>query len=638
MERNLFLLAIHDPSVIGIQHQPRTIVYRDKNGKVRRYTPDAYLEFKNGSKLLIEVKHVVDVENDFNKFEERWKAAKQWSEQNGMEFHVFTEVEINTPRYANIWFTLGASKCHDNDKFIGSLKAIMITEGVEYNYLCHKLANSLGLEITKAGQIICYAIYHGLVFVDTFSTREISKNTLVRKNIGGESSPFRSIRDEMTSLRTGELDDLLKPRENEVEETIYLKELSQDATCGKKYNEMVEYREEMVIEWLNYPKENRSLQWRDDFYKKWGFSRSQFYRILRRYKEGGKNALYPNYSNSGRKNKYSGVVQDLIEQARKYYLKPGVTIKKAHEKLHQSCKKAGIETPKESSLKWYIYKNTTAFDRSLKKGKRFQKTFFTPSLKSFQGGILPMQVVQMDNTPFDVFPVDEEERRTMSTPSMTAAKDAYTGMITGFTVSHFKSDSRTVLEVLVQTILPKSGYTRAYESEQDWPIQGFPVAILVDNGLDYRSKALKRFCKKYDIIIEYAPVKTPQHKAYIETWFHVLKNAMKQESIPGLRPTLKERIDNPDLKPEKGAILTLQEIETWVHKWVIDDYHFKNQFDDHVLAPFLRYHDAMEGKTDLVLPRPREPPARAQDIDELHLSTLKRDKRLLSRVVKDIRV
>ena len=142
---------------------------------------------------------------------------------------------------------------------------------------------------------------------------------------------------------------------------------------------------------------------------------------------------------------------------------------------------------------------------------KYYKTHFTPSLKSFQSAILPMQIVQIDDSPCDVFTADEEHRESLTAPNLTAAIDCYTGMVTGLSVSFFASSSRTILEVLVQSILLKDEYTNTYQTQHEWPIQGFPVIILVDNGMDYRAEVLKNFCKKHDIIIEFVPLRTPRY-------------------------------------------------------------------------------------------------------------------------------
>ncbi len=56
IERDLLLLAIHDPAVIEIRYQPKTIYDTDSKGKQRKYTPDIYLEFRDGKRLLLEIK------------------------------------------------------------------------------------------------------------------------------------------------------------------------------------------------------------------------------------------------------------------------------------------------------------------------------------------------------------------------------------------------------------------------------------------------------------------------------------------------------------------------------------------------------------------------------------------------------
>ena len=178
-------------------------------------------------------------------------------------------------------------------------------------------------------------------------------------------------------------------------------------------------------------------------------------------------------------------------------------------------------------------------------------------------------------------------------------------MITGYNISFFPSSSQTILEVLVQSILPKGEFKNTYSTEFEWKIEGFPVLILVDNGMDYKSNALREFCKKYDIILEYVPIRTPRYKAIIEQWFNILHKGLVGEDVPATRPLLKTRLENPDLKPETDAVLTLQELDSWLHKWIIDEYHYSNQYDDHVPAPSLRLKAVQDGKTDLILPSPR---------------------------------
>ncbi|NVM54053.1 MAG: DDE-type integrase/transposase/recombinase [Candidatus Helarchaeota archaeon] len=623
LERDFFLLCDHSPSVKTFQHQPVTIKYKDFKGKTRKYTPDAYVEFKNGKKGLYEVKYEDEVLNNSEKYEKRWDEAKKWANIRGVHFAVLTERDIRTPRQFNIWLTLGASKCPSNSDYVQSLNLVIPDEGERYNQLCYTLAETLGIEIGKSAQIICYAIYHGLVFVDTFSTKQLSKNTIIRKKKKDNSSPFKPLLAELHS----DTEANAPIKESDIMEEITLK--SVDSKIPVKYEKQVSEREKIVQLWIRQPSAKRTPEWREEFCNKWETSEKTIYRWVEAYEKNGQEGLVPKHNRAGRPKKYDKTTIECMEDARKYYLKPRGTLKKAYRKLEALCNEKNVPVPPKPSFQRYIYANTTASELGKKRGKKYYKSHFTPSLASFQGAFMPMQILQMDNTGFDVFPVDSEEREQLGTPYMTGAIDCYTRIMTGFSVSFHPSSARTVLEVLVQSILPKDNYVDSYETEQDWEIQGFPVVILVDNGMDYRSNAVKEFCIKYDIIIEFAPIRTPRYKAFIEQWFNILRNALEDEDVPATRPLLKYRLENPDLKPELDAVLTLQAIEMWLHKWVLDEYHFTNPYDDHQPAPYLRWKDFQDGRTNLILPSPRESPQQKNAIEGLHLATLERFERTL---------
>ncbi|MHA1315236.1 MAG: TnsA endonuclease N-terminal domain-containing protein [Candidatus Helarchaeota archaeon] len=624
LERNFYLQLEHDPAVIRYQHQPVKIEYKDEKGKTKSYTPDVYIEFSDGNCVLVEIKNEESLLNNYEELELKFAAAKSWAKRNGCLFAVITEKEIKTTRMANIWYALGASKCIDNDKYIKSLVLLISPDGEKYNLLCFQLAEELGVEIGKASQIICYAIYHGLVFVDTFSTRRLSEDTIIRKRTRIKRFPFKPLWEEYDWFLDQTSEDTTDSQEFE---DATLKSISSNIPL--KYQEEVEKRHLIVKAWLKQPSKKRTSQWRKNFCKQWMVPQRTLYYWISSYKKNGINGLVPNFKNAGRPKKFDQSTFELIEKARKQYLKPNITLKKAFNNLVKLCKKSETSPPSISSFRRYVNYNTTASELAYyKRGRRAHKSDFTPSFASFQEAVGPMQVLQFDNTPFDVFLVDSEQRLPLSTPYLTASIDCHTRMITGFYLSFSPSSSQTVLEVLVQSILSKKNYTQIYETEQEWPIQGFPVLILVDNGMDYRSLALKEFCMKYDIILEYAPVRTPRYKAFIEQWFNVLRQGIKDE-VPGYRPLLRKRLENPDLKPEAEAVCTLQEIEKWLHKWIVDEYHFTNSYDDHVLAPFVKFDDIKCSSSKIIIPLPREPPRNHREIALLYLDTLDKDKRTL---------
>lgn len=631
LERDFFVLCQHAPDVEQFQHQPVSISYVDGGGRTRKYTPDAYVKFSAaGRRALFEIKYEGEVLERRDHYEERWTAAENWARARNMTFAVVTEEQIRTPRWFNAWFTLGASKCRSVDTIVGKLLPLVPEQGERYDALCACFSQAEGIEITKAAQVLCYAIYHGLVFLDSFSTKTISNASVIRRKRPGIAPTFKSFWEELGLVVTpppGEFTTKGDVKRSKTPENL-IRSLS--FRVPRRYEEKVRHRTQIVEKWLGRPRQERSKEWREKFCARWRVSEKTVYNWVNAYKFEGLEGLVPRHRSAGRRPRVNAVELELVEQCRQYFLKPLTTQKKAFAKLETLCRDHGVNPPSMSSFLHYVYSNSTAADFATKRGRRYHKAHFTPSLASYQGAVAPMQVVQMDNTSFDVFPVDSEEREGLPTPHMTAAMDCYTRTITGFSVSFFPASAHSVLEVLVQTILPKESYVRAYNTEQGWPIQGFPVLLLVDNGMDYRSRALREFGLKYDVIVEYAPVRTPRYKAFIEQWFHVLHNALVMEDVPGFRPLLKHRLENPDLEPEREAVLTLQELEEWLHKWVLDEYHFTNPYDDHAPAPYLRWRDFQDGRTGVLLPLPREPPEDSREVAMLHLSTLERVERVLS--------
>jgi putative transposase len=631
LERDFFILCHHAPDVLEFQHQPVTISYKDLTRKDRIYTPDAYIEFKDGKKAIFEIKYEEEVICSSDKYKERWDAAKKWCLDRNIIFLVITERLIRTPRWFNVWFTLGSSKVQTVQDYIPDLITLLSEkENESYRDLCYNFSEKIRCELNKSAQIVCYAIYHGLVFVDSFSTEELRNTTIIRKKTKIKESPFVSLYQDfgLHQLDQKKEKPYLDKSASQIGKNIANNDIR--FRVPPKYEEKIEFKLKIIKLWLSTSNTNRSVEWRVNFCKKWNLSQSTIYRWVEDYKKRGVEGLIPNHAKAGRESSYDKVMIELLEKSRDYFLKPLISQKKAYALLKDLCDKKGLDIPPLNSFKTYIYRNSDQKDFAKKHGKKYYKSNFTPSLASFQGAFAPMQILQMDNTRFDVFPVDSEYRKQLSTPYMTVAIDCYSRMITGFDISYFPSSSRTVLDVLTNSILPKEKYRQIYNTEQSWPIQGFPVLLLVDNGMDYRSQTLRDFCLKYDIIIEYAPIRTPRYKAYVEQWFNILHKALNDEDISGLRPLLKDRLENPELKPEINATLTLQEITQWVHKWILDEYHFTNPYEDYVPAPYLRFLDFRRENTKILLPLPREPPNPQEEIDLLYLSSLEKDERTLS--------
>lgn len=91
----------YDPNVIAYAYEALAIPYVSnlKSGKVRRYYPDFFVKYKNGVKLVIEVKRESHLTNAT--VIKKAEAAKKWCEQYGYQYQFWTNKDIEKLRKFN---------------------------------------------------------------------------------------------------------------------------------------------------------------------------------------------------------------------------------------------------------------------------------------------------------------------------------------------------------------------------------------------------------------------------------------------------------------------------------------------------------------------------------------------------------
>ena len=337
---------------------------------------------------------------------------------------------------------MGSSKSTTAISYLSQLTRVVPETGESYSELCFKLSESAAIELNKAAQIICYAIYHGLIFVDTFSTKNISNNTIIRQRKDKKFQPFPSLWEELQKDNQKQTTSVTNPKEPDLIQSEDSSVNSITFRIPPKYEEKVDSRMKILSLWMKQPKIKRTLEWRTEFCKQWKVSEKTVYNWAEAYRKDGIEGLIPKHERSGKQVDYDPQFAEILEQCRQYFFTPLISQQNTFTKLKELCEKHNVPLPKFSQLMSYIYHNSTASDFASKRGQKYLKANFTPSLASFQGAFAPMQIVQMDNTSLDIFPVDSEYRKSLSTPNMTTAIDCYSRMITGFSVSFFPTSGQ----------------------------------------------------------------------------------------------------------------------------------------------------------------------------------------------------
>ena len=251
------------------------------------------------------------------------------------------------------------------------------------------------------------------------------------------------------------------------------------------------------------------------------------------------------------------------------YLKPErPTVKRLLGHVRQECVTAGLKPPSMKALRARV----TA--RSLRErikhregaaiaGERFR--LVKPGLRTER----PLQVVQIDHTKVDIMLVDDVTRACIGRPWLTLVIDVHTRMVAGLTLSLDPPSAAGTALTVTQAVLPKAEWLKDRAIGLDWPTQGLPEAIHVDNGAEFHSRAFERGCQQHGIRIDYRPPATPRFGGHIERLMGTLMGRI--HALPGT--TFSGVAARGDYASEARAVLSFREFERILVLEVLGPYH-----------------------------------------------------------------
>ena len=141
IERDAILITEYDPSVLTYQEQPCVETYYDKEGRVRRYTPDLLIERQDGI-TIAEVKPAKKLKS--LPLRDKLEAIALRMQERNQPFRILTEVEIRRePRFSNI------ARIHEVLRSLYSLDRSTlekIPEGLKGEHQFGALVEALGSE------------------------------------------------------------------------------------------------------------------------------------------------------------------------------------------------------------------------------------------------------------------------------------------------------------------------------------------------------------------------------------------------------------------------------------------------------------------------------------------------------------
>ena len=238
---------------------------------------------------------------------------------------------------------------------------------------------------------------------------------------------------------------------------------------------------------------------------------------MRRCREAGGEltALVPGRSSGGRDRPRTAPASEaaLRRVVHEVYLTPQKpTAAEVAREVAGRCRADKLRPPSSSTVRRRL--------RSLPLADRGKRGEEHPEAKPVHGHAppvrFPLDLVQVDHTPIDLILVDPVDREPIGRPWLTVAIDVQSRCIAGFHVTLDAPSAASVGLCLTHVAMDKAPWLALREVEADWPVQGKPRRIGVDNGAEFHSEAFKRGCEQHGIGIDWRPPGRPQFGGAVE--------------------------------------------------------------------------------------------------------------------------
>lgn len=294
--------------------------------------------------------------------------------------------------------------------------------------------------------------------------------------------------------------------------------------------------------------------------KEAGVDVATVYRWLQRYKDFGNIAALVPMRRGWKKgrSRISEEVEGLIDSAidTGYALNRGVTITAAHVAVKNACEAVNLPVPNITTVRARIKK--IPYKKILMKRGQLEEARKHESRSGELAADYPLQIVQIDHTPLDVFLVDDVFRESVGRAWVTLAICVYSRMIVGY---HFSLEAPSALSVamcIVNAVSRKERLLAEHNIDAEWPVWGKPVTIHSDNGSDFRTESLIKSCAMHGIGREFRPKDSPHWGGHIERLMGTF--AVKAKSERGA--TFSNPAQRKGYDAEKEAIYTFDDYHT----------------------------------------------------------------------------
>ncbi|MCL5422510.1 MAG: helix-turn-helix domain-containing protein [Nitrospirae bacterium] len=305
--------------------------------------------------------------------------------------------------------------------------------------------------------------------------------------------------------------------------------------------------------------------------REFGLNETTLYDWIGKFETLGKrSSLVPGFTDRGGKGKsrLDPAVEAIVESTIKEMIEKGQRTTRARvmRNVEKKCKNAGLEPPHKNTLRRRLQGQSRRKVNEIMDGQKEGRP-----IRGKHEILVPLDEIQVDETPLDVMIVDEKYRLPIGRGYGTFATDVGPRVVYGFCLHLEHPSFFTFGQCMAMGILPKEAYLRQLGVEGEWPVWGLPKGVVIhtDNAKWFRGKDLKMFAEEHSVSVTFRIKKVPESGGHVERLIRTIND--KLHELPGStfsNPQKKGKYDS-----ERLAILTLKELERWVADWIVNIYH-----------------------------------------------------------------
>lgn len=245
------------------------------------------------------------------------------------------------------------------------------------------------------------------------------------------------------------------------------------------------------------------------------------------------------------------------------------TVSALREEIAAKCREKQLKPPSRQTVALRVNSQDLRQMLNRREGGKSAKETCTP-VPGHVEATKPLERVEIDHTLVDVILRDNTSARAViGRPWLTLAIDCATRTVIGFYLSFARPSAASVALCLAHAGLSKENWLKEHGVVGDWPNEGIPREIWVDNAREFDSLALRRGCEQYQISHNFRPVGAPEIGGAIERLIGTMMGHC--HLLPGTTHSNVQA--RGDYDSEAHAAMTLREFESWFTEQVVTQYH-----------------------------------------------------------------